>query len=426
MAKRRTKPVPAYRLHKRSGQAVITLTDANTRRRRDVYLGEFDSPESRLRSAEVLAAWERAGRVLDGADAPPSKPPAADTVTALVVEYWRYQKEAKGGQDGNLSDRLKSIHATLKLLRSHYGATSAAKFGPLALQRLRVEMVGKKWVRSTVNDRVRIVQAAFKWAVSQEMVCPEVHTALSCVVPLKRGELGVREGRKVRPVDESHVEATLPHVSAPVAAIIRVQLLTAARGGELFDMRPMDLDTTGRVWVYTPESHKTEHLGHSRTIYLGPQAQEVITPLLKGRSLDACIFDPRDAEGRTGSVAKHSRYDKNSYKRAIERGCDRAFPPPARLARGRVPAKGRKRYRLETHREWKARLTPAQRTELKKWQKERRWHPHQLRHTAATKLRKEFGIEAARNMLGHRSAKVTEIYAERDHGQALKIAGKIG
>lgn len=426
MAKRRTKPVPAYRLHKRSGQAVVTLSDENTGRRRDVYLGEFDTPQSRLRHSEVLAAWEKAGRVLDGVAPPSAKPAAADTVTAIALGYWRHQKAAKGGPDETITDRLKSIRGTLRLLRSHYGATPAAKFGPLALQRVREKMIAERWVRSTVNDRVRIIQSAFRWAVAQEMVSAEVHTALSCVVPLKRGELGVREGRRVRPVAESHVEETLPFVSAPVAAIVRVQLLTAARGGELFDMRPMDLDTTGKVWTYTPESHKTEHLGHDRTIYLGPQARAILKPLLKGRSLDACIFDPRDAEGRTGSVAKRDRYDKNSYKRAIERGCDRAFPPPVPLARQQVPAVGRKQLRLETFKEWKDRLTPRQHAELRAWRKEHRWHPHQLRHTAATKLRKEFGIEAARNMLGHRSAQVTEIYAERDHGQALKIAGKIG
>lgn len=31
------------------------------------------------------------------------------------------------------------------------------------------------------------------------------------------------------------------------------------------------------------------------------------------------------------------------------------------------------------------------------------WHPHQLRHNAATALRREHGIEVARVILGHRS-----------------------
>jgi len=46
------------------------------------------------------------------------------------------------------------------------------------------------------------------------------------------------------------------------------------------------------------------------------------------------------------------------------------------------------------------------------------WHPHQLRHNAATLLRRELGIEAARVVLGHSSAAVTEVYAEMDLAKA--------
>ena len=55
-----------------------------------------------------------------------------------------------------------------------------------------------------------------------------------------------------------------------------------------------------------------------------------------------------------------------------------------------------------------------------------RWHPHQLRHTAATELRRRFGIEAARVVLGHRSAAITEVYAEIDQGKAAAIMGEVG
>jgi hypothetical protein len=39
-------PIPSYRLHKHSGQAVVTLLDW-TGRRRDVPLGRYDTPASR-------------------------------------------------------------------------------------------------------------------------------------------------------------------------------------------------------------------------------------------------------------------------------------------------------------------------------------------------------------------------------------------
>ena len=55
-----------------------------------------------------------------------------------------------------------------------------------------------------------------------------------------------------------------------------------------------------------------------------------------------------------------------------------------------------------------------------------RWHPHQLRHNYATRIRKEFGVEAARILLGHRSTAVTELYAEVDRGRVRDIVARVG
>ncbi len=54
------------------------------------------------------------------------------------------------------------------------------------------------------------------------------------------------------------------------------------------------------------------------------------------------------------------------------------------------------------------------------------WHPHQLRHNCATRLRQGFGIEAARVVLGHSSAAVTELYAEADQKAAAAVMAKVG
>ncbi len=42
------------------------------------------------------------------------------------------------------------------------------------------------------------------------------------------------------------------------------------------------------------------------------------------------------------------------------------------------------------------------------------------RTNAATFLRKEFGLETARIILGHRSAAITKVYAELDQQKALE------
>ncbi len=54
------------------------------------------------------------------------------------------------------------------------------------------------------------------------------------------------------------------------------------------------------------------------------------------------------------------------------------------------------------------------------------WTPYQLRHSAATRIRAEHGIEAARVLLGHTSAAVTEIYAEADLQAAARVAEQAG
>ena len=55
-----------------------------------------------------------------------------------------------------------------------------------------------------------------------------------------------------------------------------------------------------------------------------------------------------------------------------------------------------------------------------------RWTPNRLRHSAATEIRRQFGLEAAQVVLGHSQANVTQIYAERDMNLAAEIMRKIG
>ncbi|MFP6675096.1 MAG: tyrosine-type recombinase/integrase [Pirellulaceae bacterium] len=55
-----------------------------------------------------------------------------------------------------------------------------------------------------------------------------------------------------------------------------------------------------------------------------------------------------------------------------------------------------------------------------------KWSPNRLRHSAATAIRKRFGLEAAQVILGHAAADVTQIYAERDLDKAIEVAKQVG
>ncbi len=113
---------------------------------------------------------------------------------------------------------------------------------------------------------------------------------------------------------------------------------------------------------------------------------------------------------------KRERYDETSYRNAIYRACDRAFPPQGELARRPKESKAK----------WLARLTVEQRGVLTRWRGDHRWHPNRLRHTAATLIRREHGIEAARVILGHSKLTTTEIYAEADQVKAAEVMARIG
>ena len=71
-------------------------------------------------------------------------------------------------------------------------------------------------------------------------------------------------------------------------------------------------------------------------------------------------------------------------------------------------------------------LKPEQRCDACKANAIPHWHPNQLRHALATKIRKEAGLDAARAQLGHTSAAVTEVYAEVDMGKAAEVMERLG
>jgi hypothetical protein len=106
----------------------------------------------------------------------------------------------------------------------------------------------------------------------------------------------------------------------------------------------------------------------------------------------------------------------NIIGHAIDRACNKAFPPQGDLAQREG----------ETEKEWWDRLDDGQRSEVKAWRKRHQWHPNRLRHLHGTKVRKEFGLEAAGAALGHSKMSATEVYAERDAQLALNVAAKLG
>jgi integrase len=391
--------IPKYRKHKQSGQAIVTLPDG-IGGRRDVLLGQYRTAASKREYKRVIAEWLASGRRWT----PPSASGRDLSINELILAFWphaeqHYQRDGRQ-RNGELSD----YKLSLRPLREMYGQSLACEFGPLALKAVRQKMIEADLCRGVINQRIGRIRRIFKWAVANELLGPDVLQRLQAVEGLRAGRSPARETEPVKPVSEALVDATLPHVLPEVAAMVRIQLLTGARPGEVCIMRATDIDMSGKVWLYRPRSHKTAYRGHARVIPIGPRAQDIIRHWLK-TDLSAYLFSPREAmEGlrlrqrkkRKTPVQPSQRnrrkrkprrvpgehYSTGAYAYAVRRACVKAGVP--------------------------------------------HWHPHQLRHTKATEIRREAGLDAARAVLGHRSPQVTEVYAELDHAKAAEIMARIG
>ncbi|HVU88492.1 MAG TPA: site-specific integrase [Pirellulales bacterium] len=395
---------PKYRKHKATAQAVVTISG------RDHYLGPYGSKASRVEYDRLIGEWLAAGRravaVSDSNDL---------TVTELCKAYKAYAEAyyVRGG-------RLYNIATAMRAIRLRYGHTRATEFGPLALKAVRQTFVDDGKARKYCNSLIQEIRRAFKWAASEQLIPMGTWQSLTTVAGLRVGHTAARETEPIKPIDDSIVEATLPHMPAVVADMVRFQRATGARPAEVCAIRPGDVDRSGDVWAYRPRSHKTKHHGRDRVIFVGPKAQEVLRPYLL-RSADAFCFSPAESERARKAVLRSNRktpvqpsqldrskkrpkrkpgavYNRLSYLTAIHRACDKAFPPTEKL----------------------------EGDELKQWRSAHRWSPNRLRHTAATEIRKRFGLESAQMVLGHSKPNTTLIYAERDLQKAAAVIREVG
>lgn len=83
------------------------------------------------------------------------------------------------------------------------------------------------------------------------------------------------------------------------------------RPEEVVELREGEIGWGDQVWEYVPRSHKTEHHDTDRMICIGPQAQKIITPLLRGEP-DCYVFRPADAV--TDNHQYGERYSVDSYR----------------------------------------------------------------------------------------------------------------
>lgn len=359
MASPKPLKIPKLCLHKASGRAYAKKNGRRT------YFGRYGTDEA----IEAYNRW--VARLLAG------EPPLEDVVDQSAVSIIElcaaYRQWAEGyyRKDGKLTSEINHVAMFIRSLLKCHGTLEVSEFTPNALRSIQSTLVREGRPRVTVNLIVSGIVRIFRWGVSRGMVAAEVHQALTTVDSLRKGRTKAREMPPVLPVPDSVIDATLPYMGGVVADMVRLQRLSGARPGEICCLRPCDVDRSGEIWEYVPETHKTEHHDRQRVVYFGPKAQAILARYLL-----------RDAETPCFPSQRSPEYSAHSYGQAVKRAAEAAG--------------------VES------------------------WTPNRLRHTAATKIRKKFGLESAQVTLGHSRADTTEIYAEKDAELAREVARRIG
>ena len=366
--------IPKYRRHSGRDSAFV---EVGGKRR---YLpGKYGSQESKDAYAEIIANLAREIPL-------PIK--SGLTIDELCFAFLDHAKQYYDAKE------YSAFKQVVCPIQTQFGHKPVTLFGPVSLRQVRNALVELGWCRQYVNRQINRVRRIFKWGVANELVDANVLTALKSLEPLRAGKSKAKEAPDVQPVDSQWVDATVEHAGKVMAAMIKLQRLTGMRSQSLVAMRPMDIDRSGEVWIYRPASHKGTWKGRDLSIFLGPKCQEILKPFLDRPAATAC-FSPKEASH--SGARRNSQYRVDTYWQSVGYAIKAANKARAAAAadEGKDPP-----------------------PEIP------HWHPHQLRHTRATEIRVKYGLDGAQVSLGHSSADVTQIYAERDFDLARTIASE--
>lgn len=414
---------PTLRLRRTARGRLVTYAVFNGR---FLSFGPADDPSSRIRFAQAKADWEANGRRLPVPEGETPVTTIEDLADAFLQHAELYYRRGDGKPTGTIWHFRQALRPLLDLYRD----LPAAHFDLPKLKVLRQRLIEAKrrprpskdcpnpepdpaapprFSRKTINALVGRVAHIFRWGVEERLVPAGVAAELREIRHLQAGRSQARETTPRQPVDESVMRATLPHLPRRVAALVLTMFHTGMRCGEAVQLRTRDVEMTGSVWLFRPPHHKNAWRQRNREIDLGPLAQDVLRPWVK-LDPDAYWFDPREQvaellEGRSAA---------------------RKTPPwPSHMQRNRQRRKARPKRR-PGHLYTTIAVGEAIRRACRKAGVQT-WSPHQLRHAALSRIRENFGLEAAQAIGGHACLPTTEHYTlTAARALARRVAGEIG
>ena len=349
------------------------------------FLGRWDAPETQEAYARLILQLSTGQPVKRNHD--------STTVLELCADFLEHMQ-----REG--STELEYLKTAVRRLTGMYGHAAVDDFTPSCLRAVRDNAVTEGLSRSGCNRLTNTVRRIFKYGVGHELVQTKTLEALRCVESLRAGKTQAWETAPRRPVPLEDVEATIAYLPLTLAAMVRLQLLTAARPGEICQLRGEDIDRSGEIWTATLEHHKTAYRGRTRTLYMGKRGQEILRPFLVRRPDDEPLFSPREAiKERAEKAPTHRRSDQAPNPRKTSRTVGERYDAAS--------------YRRAIAYAAKQATVPI-------------WTPNQLRHTAATLIREQYGLDVAQYLLDHASADITQVYAEVNRKKVLEVVREIG
>jgi integrase len=265
----------------------------------------------------------------------------------------------------------------IRLWREMYGDEYMANLEHHDMLVLRDALIEQGLSRSTVNRRIGTVKRVIAWALDEDLIYAQTKAELTQVETLKRGRSAAKETEPVKAAPLDEVESVIAVAEPNLADMVRVQLLTGMRPGEICVMRWCDIERRDEIWIYRPGDHKNAWRRHPRVVVIGPRAQGVLSAMEEEGEY---IFSPRAAQAERFERMRKERKSKVQPSQIC-----RAKEEPMRS-----PGE---RWKPEAY----ARAIARRCKDLGI----KAWSPNQLRHNCATEVRRVFGINAARAVLGH-------------------------
>ncbi len=229
LAKKNTKRVPGYLLHRATGQARVRISG------KDYYLGPYGSIESRIEYGRLIA--ENAS----GVDVESLATFSELTINELVLAFLRHA-HTHYVKNGTPTSEIHCLKLAVRPLVDLYGHLPVDQFGPLKLIAVRDKMIDLDWVRKSINKAVGRIRHIFRWGVSPPddiqdverlLVLDEQHAHGVIPLVIAAGQVPIADPAALGRDGRHDVKPVAFELFAPLGGGTLLQLAGCSAGAEI-------------------------------------------------------------------------------------------------------------------------------------------------------------------------------------------------